>query len=151
MDYVSIVKQLVLLIPDGVHKFKNAWPEGVDFPEDWGEEILCTDIEKKILRQKSLENGQRLKHAKCLFTPLTKFDVDLTFRENGTISSVSWSGGFNHNIKIWQDFNPDNPIVPELLNKAMTIIHGKDWMKDIPAKVTYIAPRVLSFVKAEKL
>lgn len=152
MDYVSIVKQLVLLDPSAYYSYKNAWPEGIEFPLDWGD-FVCDINEKAVYTNGDcfFELGGNYKHGAQLFKPLEGLVVRIGCYENGEIDTVSTNTGFCHKRVYWQDFDYDNPTVPEILNKAMTIIHGKNWMKNIPTEITYIAPRKTSFIKTDKL
>lgn len=151
MDYVSIAKQLVELFPNDRHVFFHAWPNEVEFPPYWGEDIKCEHEDKAIY--KNFANFVYLMHRRELFNKLSKYDVIVEFFD-GTINYVYDNSGFNHPKTLWKDFDIDNPIIPQKLNKAMEIIHGKNWLS-IPTRInytsTYTIKRETSFIKPEKL
>ena len=150
MDYISIVKQLVELYPNCSHIFESAWPDEVEFPSYWGEGFQSKMRNKSVY----INNGKYILHPKSLFK-LTKYDVFIEVKD-GKVSSVI-TNGFTHLINMWDDFDIDNPVLPEILNKVMVIIYGKDWMQIIPTilkykeKGTYKIEKETSFVKPEKL
>ena len=137
MDYSTIVKQLVYLYPDRIHSFVLAWPEGEEFPTDLGDEFLC-DMKTVMHKDAKDYMGDMIIYGDNLFSPMTKYEVFLTIYDGLLDNPFDNSGLPYASMKsIWKDFTIENPVVPQIINRAMTIIHGANWQARIPTTVTY--------------
>lgn len=63
-----------------------------------------------------------------------KFNVCIIF-ENGKLHDVSSDMLHFSSVEFWRDFNPDNPVVPEFLNKILTLIRGDNWSETIAIEI----------------
>ena len=154
MDYSSILKQLVGLSPDRAHCFLNAWPNGEKFPTDLGDEFLVGSGTKTIFPKNATIMTTHLYYGGRTFVPMTNYKADLTIY-NGNLEDPSDNSGLPYGCmrETWKDFSIDNPIIPQIINRGMAIIHGANWQDRISTEILYEVATTINkpFVNMKKL
>lgn len=132
MDYSSILRQLVDL-ENVTHDFIKSWPEDVLFPTDIGDDYICEGY--SVRKKTTPENSNCFTHGECLFKPIQKYYIDIGFSNVKKVFRIAENSGFIHYKEYWKDFSLENPTIPEIVHKARTIIHGQNWLDNIPVKI----------------
>lgn len=134
---MDLYRKLVLANPDCTHIFINL--PAKNFPTEEIEGFMLVFGSSRYIPKIDNKNIQINYSENLLLRNSNSFTIYISF-EDGNIKFVYCDMFHEVDIRLWKDFNVDNPIVPEFVNKILKLTHGENWHDtvkiDVEAKIS---------------